>query len=184
MATITTIVERIKHDIEAYFESKDYAWKIEESQAAHAQQKPVVYPLVCAERNNANFPNQCPSITIEVIDVSIEANQQLQMNLLLHCVVVNSAIIEREKTIKSGDKYVFLDKDGFTENGVVEAIFSDCLLLAEETMNALRASEGVSNLKLHPPISLDDFPYCQCQVSAGVSTITQFIEDKSWEQFL
>ncbi|MBR4984882.1 MAG: hypothetical protein IKY83_04000 [Proteobacteria bacterium] len=60
-------------------------------------------------------------------------------------------------------------KDGYTDQGVREALFADCLLLAEETMHALRAQACVTDIRLMPPDTLEDFPYCQCQVTATSS---------------
>lgn len=70
-----------------------------------------------------------------------------------------------------------LTAGGYTDEGIVEALFSDCLLLGEETMNALRGVPSVSDLALIPPATLEDFPHCQCQVVATVSMLTQFIPE-------
>lgn len=90
---------------------------------------------------------------------------------------MNSAILEREKTVEVDGVHHFLNGEGYTDEGVVEALFADCLLLGEETLNALRGVAGVSDLALIPPATLEDFPHCQCQVVATVSMLTQFIED-------
>lgn len=92
---------------------------------------------------------------------------------------LNSAILEREKAVMLDDgiHYAYLDEDGYTDEGVVEALFSDCLLLGEETLNALRGIASVSELALIPPTTLEDFPHCQCQVMATISMLTQFIQD-------
>jgi hypothetical protein len=44
-------------------------------------------------------------------------------------------------------------------------------------MYALHTIAGVSNIKLIPPETLDDFPYCQCQVMATATALTQYIPD-------
>lgn len=174
--TIPGAIGRIKDALELHFAQKGYEWKAEESQSVHAQQKPRIYPFLCADRNGANFPTVCPSITIEVTNIMAE-NQALTLGIVLHCVVVNSAIIEREKVQKKGDFYEFLDGDGYTDTGVVEALYSDCLLLGEEALNALRPLPCVKTIKLTPPDSMDDFPYCQCEVSASVTALGQFFEE-------
>lgn len=176
--TIPATIGRIKAALDAHFASKGFEWKTRESQDEHEQAKPTVYALICAERTADNWPTACPSITIEMQDASAD-NDALTCNIVCHCVVVNSAIIEREKAVmlEDGVHYAFLDADGYTDEGVKEALFSDCLALAEETMNALRAIAGVSNIKLMPPASFEDFPHCQCQVTATVTALTQFIPD-------
>lgn len=175
--TIPGAIKGIKEALELHFANKGLEWKAQESQDEHSQQKPVIYPFLCADRNGANFPTVCPSITIEVTDVMAE-NQALTLGIVLHCVVVNSAIIEREHVQKKGDFYEFLDGDGYTDTGVVESLYSDCLLLGEEALNALRPLPSVKNIKLVTPDSMDDFPYCQCQVSATVSALAQFFEEE------
>ena len=174
--TIPGAVSRIKTALDAHFEGKGFAWKTQESQTEHSQAKPTVFALVCANRTADNWPEVCPSVTLEVQDATVN-NDALALNLVCHCVIVNSAIIDREKMVRNAaDRYEFLTTDGFTEEGVREALFSDCLLLAEETMNALRGMAGVSNIRLIPPQSFEDFPHCQCQVTATVQALTQFIE--------
>ncbi len=176
--TIPGTIGRIKTALDAHFNGKGFEWKTRESQDVHEQAKPMVYALVCAERTSDNWPTVCPSVTIELQDVTV-MHESLALNIVCHCVVVNSAIIEREKAVmlEDGVHYAFLDADGYTDEGVKEALFSDCLALAEETMNALRAIAGVSNIKLMPPASFEDFPHCQCQVTATVTALTQFIPD-------
>ena len=174
--TIPGTIGRIKTALDAHFNGKGFEWKTRESQDVHEQAKPVVYALVCAERTSDNWPTVCPSVTIELQDVTV-MHESLALNIVCHCVVVNSAIIEREKMVKVDDHYEFIDADGYTDEGVKEALFTDCLLLAEETMNALRAIAGVSNIKLIPPASFEDFPHCQCQVTATLAALTQFIPD-------
>lgn len=174
--TITGAIGRIKDALDAHFSTKGLAWKTEESQTVHTQAKPTVYALVCAERTGDNWPTACPSITIELREAAVNGDRNA-LAIVCHCVVVNSAILEREKTVKVGDHYEFQDIDGYTEDGVKEALFSDCLALAEETMNALRAQAGVTDIRLVPPVDLDDFPYCQCQVTATVASLTQFIQE-------
>lgn len=174
--TIPGTIGRIKDALDAHFDSKGFEWKTEESQSEHHQAKPTVFALVCAERTSDNWPTVCPSVTIELQDATV-MHESLALNIVCHCVVVNSAIIEREKMVKVDDHYEFIDADGYTDEGVKEALFTDCLLLAEETMNALRAIAGVSNIKLIPPASFEDFPHCQCQVAATLAALTQFIPD-------
>ncbi|MBR4985334.1 MAG: hypothetical protein IKY83_06320 [Proteobacteria bacterium] len=177
MTTIPDIIGRIKTALDAHFAAKGFEWKTQESQDAHSQSKPTVYALVCADRNAENWPNVCPSVTIELSESAV-ATERLTLGIICHCVVVNSAIIEREKTVKVGDHYEFLDIDGYTDQGVREALFADCLLLAEETMHALRAQAGVTDIRLMPPDTLEDFPYCQCQVTATVTALARFIADE------
>ena len=134
--TITATIGRIKDALDAHFDGRSLAWKTGESQDGHEQAKPTVYALVCAERTDDNWPTVCPSITIEMQEAGA-TNDALTCNIVCHCVVVNSAIIEREKTVMLDDgvHYAFLDADGYTDHGVKSALFSDCLALAEETMN-------------------------------------------------
>ena len=174
--TIPGAVGRIKDALDAHFETKGFAWKTRESQCEHEQGKPVVFALVCAERTADNWPTRCPSVTIELRDVAIEGADRATLDIACHCVVVNSAILEREKTVmlEDGIHYAYLDEDGYTDEGVVEALFSDCLLLAEETMHALRRIEGVGNVHLIPPATFEDFPHCQCQVTATVAALPQY----------
>ena len=177
--TISGTIERIKAALDAHFASKGFAWKTQESQTEHSQAKPTVFALVCAERNSRNFPVVCPSVTIELHGAEVENSDRILLDIVCHCVVVNSAILQREKTVALDDgiHYAYLDEDGYTDEGVVEALFADCLLLGEETLNAFRGVAGVSDLVFIPPSSLDDFPYCQCQVMASVSMLTQFIPE-------
>lgn len=175
--TIPAAIGRIKAALDAHFASKGFEWKTQESQTEHAQAKPIVFALVCAERTGDNWPTACPSVTIELRNVAVENASRSVLDLACHCVVVNSAIIEREKTVKVGDHYEFLDADGYTDQGAVEALFGDCLLLAEETMNALRGVDGVSKVVLVPPDGIEDYPHCQCQVTASVAMLTQFVPD-------
>lgn len=174
--TIPGTVERIKNALDAHFDSKGFEWKTQESQTEHSQAKPTVFAMVCAERNSDNWPTVCPSVTIEIQDATV-TNDAMAINFVCHCVVVNSAILEREKTVKVDDHYEFQNIDGYTDQGAVEALFADCLLLAEETLNALRALAGVSGIRLIPPANFEDFPHCQCQVTATISALTQFIPD-------
>lgn len=177
--TIRSTIERIVDALNSHFDANGYEWKTEESQSEHQQRKPVVYPYVCAKRNEANFPEICPSITVELTEVNTPTRDQLSLAIVCHCVVVNSSIIQREKTVMLDDgiHYAFLDEDGYTDEGVVEALFSDCMLLGEETMNALRSMAGVRDIRLIPASVLDDFPYCQCQVTATILMLSQFIPD-------
>lgn len=177
--TIPGTIGRIKTALDAHFDSKGFAWKTQESQSEHEQAKPTVFALVCAERNSRNFPVVCPSVTVELRGAEVENSDRILLDIVCHCVVVNSAILQREKAVmlEDGIHYTYLNEDGFAEEGVVEALFSDCLLLGEETMNALRGVAGVSDLAFIPPSSLEDFPYCQCQVVATVSMLTQFIPE-------
>ena len=177
--TIPDTIERIKAALDAHFASKGFEWKTRESQDEHEQAKPTVYALTCAQRTADNWPTVCPSVTIELRGAVVENTDRIMLDIACHCVVVNSAILEREKAVMLDDgiNYAYLDEDGYTDEGVVEALFADCLLLGEETMNALRAVSGASNLKLIPPDAIDDFPHCQCQVVATVSMLTQFIQD-------
>lgn len=179
---MTTMIKdsigRIKDALDAHFAGKAFEWKTQESQSVHEQAKPTVFSMVCAERNGRNFPVVCPSVTVELRGAAVENTDRMSLDIVCHCVVVNSAILEREKTVgEDGIHYAYLNEDGFTDDGVVEALFSDCLLLGEETLNALRGVAGVSDLALIPPSSLDDFPYCQCQVMGTVSMLTQFIPE-------
>lgn len=114
---------------------------------------------------------------IELRGAVVENTDRMSLDIACYCVVVNSAILEREKTVGVDGVHHFLTNEGYTDEGVVEALFSDCLLLGEETLNALRCVAGVSDLALFPPASLEDFPYCQCQVMATVSMLTQFIPE-------
>ena len=118
-------------------------------------------------------------MTIELRGAVVENTDRMSLDIACHCVVVNSAIIEREKAVilDDGIHYAYLDEDGYTDAGVVEALFADCLLLGEETLNALRGMAGVSELALIPPTTLEDFPHCQCQVMATISMLTQFIPE-------
>ncbi len=177
--TIPGTIGRIKDALDAHFDGKGFEWKTQESQTEHSQAKPTVFAMFCAERNSRNFPVVCPSVTIELRGAEVENSDCISLDIACHCVVVNSAIIAREKAVMLDDgiHYAYLNEDGFTEDGVVEALFSDCLLLGEETLNALRCVAGVSDLALIPPASLEDFPYCQCQVVATVSMLTQFIPE-------
>ena len=176
--TIPGAIGRIKNALDAHFDSKGFEWKTRESQDVHEQAIPTVFAMVCADRTADNWPTICPSITIELKDASV-MRDAVSLNIVCHCVVVNSAILQREKAVMLDDgiHYVYQDVDGYTEEGVVEALFSDCLLLGEETLNAIRGLSGVSDLALVPPSSLDDFPYCQCQVIASVSMLTQFVQE-------
>ena len=173
--TIPGNIMRIKDALDAHFDSLGFEWKTQESQVAHSQAKPTIFALVCAERNGLNFPVVCPSVTIELRGVEVEPSDCAELDIVCHCVVVNSAILQREKTVMLDDgiHYAYLDEDGHTDAGVVEALFSDCLLLGEETLNALRGLAGVSELALIPPATLDDFPYCQCQAVCKVNMLSQ-----------
>lgn len=176
--TIPGVIERVKKALDAHFDSRGFAWKTRESQGKHEQARPTVYALVCAERTADNWPTVCPSVTVVLQDAAV-THESMTLNIACHCAVVNSAIIEREKTVmlEDGIHYAFLDADGYTDEGVKEALFADCLLLAEETMNALRGIAGMSAIRLVPPDTFDDFPHCQCQVTAAFSMLTQFISD-------
>lgn len=175
--TIPATIGRIKGALDAHFASKGFEWKTRESQDEHEQAKPTVYALTCAQRTGDNWPTVCPSVTIELRGAAVETTDRIALDIVCHCVVVNSAILEREKTVEVDGIHHFLTDEGYTDEGVVEALFSDCLLLGEETMNALRGVSGVSDLALIPPATLEDFPHCQCQVVATVSMLTQFIDD-------
>lgn len=184
--TITATIDRIKNALDAYFDSKGFEWKTQESQSEHEQAKPTVFSLVCAERTGDNWPTICPSVTIELRGAEVETSDRISLDIACHCVVVNSAILEREKTVMLDDgiHYVYQDEDGYTDNGVVDALFADCILLGEETMNALRGMSGVSELAIIPPSTLDDFPHCQCQVVCTFSMLTQFIPCDSFDDLL
>lgn len=175
--TIPGTIGRIKDALDTHFDGKGFEWKTQESQSEHEQAKPTVFAMVCAERNSRNFPVVCPSVTIELRGAAVENADRIMLDIACHCMVVNSAILEREKTVGVDGVHHFLTNEGYTDEGVVEALFSDCLLLGEETLNALRCVAGVSDLALFPPASLEDFPYCQCQVMATVSMLTQFIPE-------
>ena len=177
--TIPAAIERIKAALDAHFDGKGFEWKTQESQDEHEQAKPTVYALTCAQRTADNWPTVCPSVTIELRGAMVENTDRIMLDIACHCVVVNSAILEREKTVilDDGIHYAYLDEDGYTDEGVVDALFADCLLLGEETLNALRGMSGVSELALIPPTTLEDFPHCQCQVVATVSMLTQFIPE-------
>lgn len=177
--TIPGTIERIKAALDAHFASKGFAWKTQESQDEHEQAKPTVYALTCAQRTADNWPTVCPSVTIELRGAAVENTDRFSLDIACHCVVVNSAILEREKAVMLDDgiHYAYLNEEGYTDEGVVEALFADCLLLGEETLNALRGVAGVSDLALIPPATLEDFPHCQCQVVATVSMLTQFIPE-------
>lgn len=175
--TIPATIGCIKDALDAHFASKGFAWKTRESQDEHEQAKPTVYALVCAQRTGDNWPTVCPSVTIELRGATVETADRIALDIACHCVVVNSAILEREKTVEVDGVHHFLPDEGYTDEGVVEALFSDCLLLGEETMNALRGVSGVSDLALILPATLEDFPHCQCQVVATVSMLTQFIPE-------
>lgn len=177
--TIPATIERIKAALDAHFDGKGFAWKTRESQSEHEQAKPTVYAMTCAQRTGDNWPTVCPSVTIELRGAVVENTDRIMLDIACHCVVVNSAILEREKTVMLDDglHYAYLDEDGYTDEGVVEALFSDCLLLGEETLNALRSIAGVSNVRLVPPDTMDDFPHCQCQVTATVTALTRYIPD-------
>ena len=135
--------------------------------------------MTCAQRTADNWPTVCPSVTIELRGAEVENSDRIALEIACHCVVVNSAILEREKAVMLDDgiHYAYLDEDGYTDAGVVEALFADCLLLGEEALNALRGMASVSELALIPPTTLEDFPHCQCQVMATISMLTQFIQD-------
>lgn len=175
--TISATIGRIKDALDAHFSQSGLEWKTQESQCEHEQGKPTVFAMVCAERNERNFPVVCPSVTIELRGAEVETTDRIMLDVVCHCVVVNSAILEREKTVEDGGTWHFIHRDGYTDAGVVEALFADCLLLGEETLNALRDVTGVSNLALVPPETMDDFPYCQCKVVASISMLTQFIPE-------
>lgn len=175
--TIPATIGCIKTALDAHFADKGFEWKTQESQSEHEQAKPTVYALVCAQRTGDNWPTACPSVTVELRGAAVENTDRISLEIACHCVVVNSAILEREKTVGDGGVWHFINEDGYTEDGVVEALFSDCLLLGEETLNALRGISGVANIKLIPPAILDDFPHCQCQVTATVTALTRYIED-------
>lgn len=175
--TITATIDRIKNALDAYFDSKGFEWKTQESQSEHEQEKPTVFSLVCAERTGDNWPTICPSVTIELRGAEVENSDRIALDIVCHCVVVNSAILEREKTVEVDGVHHFLTNEGYTDEGVVEALFADCLLLGEETLNALLGVSGVYDIALIPPKTMDDFPHCQCQVVASVSMLSRFIED-------
>lgn len=175
--TIPATIGRIKDALDAHFASKGFEWKTRESQDEHEQTKPTVYALTCAQRTGDNWPTVCPSVTIELRGAEVETTDRMLLDIACHCVVVNSAILEREKTVEVDGIHHFLTDEGYTDEGVVEALFSDCLLLGEETMNALRSVSGVSDLALIPSATLEDFPHCQCQVVATISMLTQFIPE-------
>lgn len=177
--TISGTIGRIKDALDAHFDSVGFELKTQESQTEYTKAKPTVFAFVCAERNGRNFPVICPSVTVELRGAEVENSDRILLDIACHCVVVNSSFLAREKTVMLDDgiHYAYLNEDGFTDEGVVEALFSDCLSLGEETLNALRGVAGVSDLAFIPPSSLDDFPYCQCQVMATVSMLTQFIEE-------
>ena len=175
--TIPATIGRIKDALDAHFASKGFEWKTRESQDEHEQAKPTVYAMTCAQRTGDNWPTVCPSVTIELRGAAVENTDRISLDIACHCVVVNSAILEREKTVEVDGVHHFLNGEGYTDEGVVEALFSDCLLLAEETMNALRNVPGVSDIGIIPQASMEDFPHCQSQVVATVSMLTQFIED-------
>lgn len=171
---IKTAVERLKQELDDHFNKTAFAWKSEESQSEHRQSKPVVFVFNCPDRNGRNFPNTCPSVTIELGCATVEGEDSLSLDVVCHCVVVNSAILEREKTVKVDDAYIYIKEDGYTDDGVIKALFSDCLLLGEVVMNVVRAMPRASNIKLIPPDAIEDFPYCQCQVSATLRALTQY----------
>ena len=177
--TIPATIGRIKDALDAHFASKGFERKTRESQDEHEQAKPTVYALTCAQRTADNWPTVCPSVTIELRGAAVENTDRFSLDIACHCVVVNSAILEREKAVMLDDgiHYAYLNEEGYTDEGVVEALFSDCLLLAEETMNALRNVPGVSDIGIIPQASMEDFPHCQFQVVATVSMLKQFIED-------
>ena len=93
--TIPATIGRIQAALDAHFGQKSYAWKTRESQGEHEQAKPTVYALVCAQRTADNWPTVCPSVTIELAEGTFDRDSA-QFVVVCHCVVVNSAIIERE----------------------------------------------------------------------------------------
>lgn len=175
--TIPATIGRLKDALDAHFAGKGFEWKTRESQDKHEQAKPTVYALVCAQRTGDNWPAVCPSVTLELRGAAVETADRISLDIACHCVVVNSAILEREKTVEVDGVHHFLTDEGYTDEGVVEALFADCLLLAEETMNALRNVTGVSDIGIIPPATMEDFPHSQSQVVATVSMPTQFIPE-------
>ena len=180
MMTIPSVLDSIKAGLVSHFDALDFHWKTAPDQAEFEQAKPHVYLFNCpkAERNEANFPARMPSVTVVVDDAAILSADSIQLSLTLHCCVVNSAIIDREKTVMLDDgiHYAYQDEDGYTDAGVESSLYRDCMLLGEETMHALDGIDGtgrrVSDIRLIPPASdMDDFPYCQCQVTCKVAML-------------
>lgn len=83
--------------------------------------------MTCAQRTADNWPTVCPSVTIELRGAEVENSDRIALEIACHCVVVNSTILEREKAVMLDDgiHYAYLDEDGYTDEDVVEALFSD-----------------------------------------------------------
>ena len=177
MMTIISVLDSIGTQLKSYFNSMDYHWKTAPNQSEFGQAKPYVYLLNCpkTERNADNFPLKMPSVTIEVTEAAIQSNSEIDLSLTLHCCVVNASVIDREKTIMLDDgiHYAYLDTDGYTDEGTDGNLYKDCMLLGELTLHCMDGIDGtgrrVSELRLIPPASdMEDFPYCQCQVTCRV----------------
>lgn len=194
MMTIVSVLDSIRQRLAACFESNDYHWKTQADQSVFEQAKPFIYLLNCpkTERNDANFPVMSPSITVEVTEAAIQSSAAVQLSLVLHCCVVDSATIEREKTVMTENgTHRYIDADGYTDADIERRLYRDCLLLGEVVLHAMDGmnvdGRNVSELRLIPPTSdMEDFPYCQCQVSCKVAMLNapKFANDASYENLL
>ena len=180
MMTILSVLESLKDGLEAYFNALDYHWKTQSGLSGYNEGKPYFYLLNCpkTERTDDNFPIRMPSVTVVVTDAAMQGGDTVTLSLVLHCCVANSATLDREIVQKSDGGYSYLETDGYTDAGIEQSLFRDCLLLGEEVMRGLAGIDGtgrrVSELRLVPPSSdMEDFPHCQCQVVCKVNMLSQ-----------
>lgn len=173
-----SLFNSIKSKLDEYYAKLGMTWKEKESQGDFYQATPEIYLFTCpkTERDPDGWPRKSPAITVVLDGWSMQGNDDVELDVSFHCCVVNSSVIDREKTTKDGGYIHFLTTDGYTDSGVDCNLYKDCLTLGEITANAVNFLDGVvcrvNDIKLDPPDpNTPDFPFCTCTVRARLGML-------------
>ena len=160
-----------------YFTGSPFRFKGSDSTVDFESSMPTIYEWCdpVNDRNNANFPNKTPCVTL-VLESITPAITQSTARITAHCCVVNPAISDAE-TVKFNAEtgaWEFLKTSGYTQTQAYTDLYKTSLLLGTETMNAItRLSRGtlsIDDISLTPPDpNLLDFPYSACAVSFSLN---------------
>jgi hypothetical protein len=159
-----------------YFTSSPFRFKGSDDPLTFESATPTIYEWCdpVNDRNNSNFPNKTPCITL-VLESITPAITQSTARITAHCCVVNPAISDAEKVKFNAETgaWEFLTTSTYTQSESYVDLYKASLLLGTETINAImRLSRGtlsIDDVSFTPPDpNLQDFPFSACAVSFNI----------------
>lgn len=173
------LFDSLEKSLNDYFqsESNPFVFKGSENPEEFIPARPFVYKFlvpVC-DRNDQNFPQKIPSIALILDDLGEENGLDIA-SISAHIAVVCPSISDKETIVFDQEKqaYVFKETDEYTQSQAYHDLYSQCLLLANETRCILQKFEEtryiISDMSLNPPdSSMPDFPFSTCSISFKIS---------------